>query len=104
MGYPEFPVRAMKLDGLLCYAAHYAGAREYILKNPMRIYHLEHLARADGASIALSKRSTDTQSIQISYEQYEAWVEQMDQMRCPMIFNGEDWGLANDDLPEIVLN
>src|SRR3990172_7589071 len=39
-GYPEFPIRAMKLDGLLCYAAHYAGAKESVLRDPMRIYHL----------------------------------------------------------------
>lgn len=66
-GYPEFPLRAMKLDGLLCYAAHYAGAKEYVLKDPMRIYHVDHPARGDGALVALSERqSTKNQDLQVT--------------------------------------
>ena len=102
-GYPEFPVRAMKLDGLLCYAAHYAGAREYVLKDPMRIYHLEHPARSDGADIALSNRDSDSSNFQISPSQYQTWVAQMRHSHRPIIFNGNRWGLADQDLPETVI-
>jgi hypothetical protein len=102
-GYPEFPLRAMKLDGLLCYAAHYAGAREYILKDPMRIYHLEHAPRADGADIALSKRDSESSNLQISLSQYQTWVTQMRNSHRPIIFNGYRWGLADQKLPETVI-
>lgn len=63
MGYPEFPTRAMKLDGLLCYAAHYAGAKERVLRDPMRRYHLKHPACADRALVALSGRRFEDHSI-----------------------------------------
>jgi hypothetical protein len=103
MGYPEFPTRAMKLDGLLCYAAHYAGAKEYVLRAPMRIYHLEHPARTDGALIALSKRQEDRASLQVSLSQYQAWTEQMRRLRIPIILNKVGWGLTDMDLNETII-
>ena len=33
---------SMNLDSLFCFAAHYGGAREQVLSDPMRIYHIEH--------------------------------------------------------------
>ena len=108
-GYPEFPVRAFKLDGLLCYAAHFAGARETILRDPMRIYHLEHPARADGALVAVSERDRSargevTKPLVLSRDQYAGWVQQMRSKRQPIIFNkDEKWGLVNESLPETVI-
>ncbi|MEW6400643.1 MAG: hypothetical protein AB1649_02525 [Chloroflexota bacterium] len=102
-GYPEFPLRAMKLDGLLCYAAYYTGAKEIILNDPMRIYHLDHPARGDGADVALSERqSAPCPGIQVDRIQYKELVEQMRQTRKPIIFNDEGWGLADVNLPEII--
>lgn len=103
-GNPEFPVRAMKLDGLLCYAAHYAGAREMVLKNPLRIYHLEHPARSDGALVALSGRSSENQNLQISLTQYQAFIGQMRKLHRPIIFNDLNWGLADEILPETIID
>lgn len=101
-GYPEFPLRAMKLDGLLCGAAHFAGARQVVLRDPIRIYHVDHPARGDGAAAALSERSAPgTNGLQISGEQYAKWMSLMRQERRPIIFNpGESWGLANESLKE----
>jgi hypothetical protein len=92
----------MKIDGLLCYAVYYAGAKEVVLKDPMRIYHLEHPKRADGALIAVSNRSTEGPSLQVSFRQYEAWVRQMRSTRRPIIFNEQEWGLSGIELPEVV--
>jgi hypothetical protein len=103
-GYPEFPLRAMKLDGLLCYAAHYAGARQAILKDPLRIYHLAHPTRTDGAVIALSNRQADSSSLQIPLSQYKAWTKQMRQFRRPIIFNNLGWGLPDKDLNETIID
>lgn len=102
-GHPEFPLRAMKLDGLLCYAAHYIGAREVVLRDPMRIYHMDHPARSDGALIALAKRETDHRDLQLSLIQYRAWVKQMQQSHQPVIFNDDSWGLAAEQLLETVI-
>jgi hypothetical protein len=42
-GYAELnQFYSMHLDSMLCYAAHHAGAREQLLPEPMRIYHIEH--------------------------------------------------------------
>jgi len=102
--YPEFPMRAMKLDGLLCYAAHYAGAREFILNDPARIYHIDHTARGDGAAAALSERdSVQNKNLQISVEQYRAWVHEMVNKGAPIIFNTSDWGLAGVQLEETII-
>lgn len=102
-GYPEFPLRAMKLDGLLCYAAYYTGAKEIVLREPMRIYHLDHPARGDGAEAALSERqSAPYLDIQVTRSQYKVLVEQMRRTKNPIIFNDQNWGLVNISLPEIV--
>lgn len=103
-GYPEFPLRAMKLDGLLCYSAYFSGAREIVLEEPMGIYHLDHPARSDGAGIALTSRGTDSKKIQLPMFQYRQWVEQMQHSRIPILFNGLDWGLWNENLIEAVID
>lgn len=102
-GHPEFPLRAMKLDGLLCYAAHYAGAKETVLTEPMRIYHLDHPARSDGALIALSKRKDDNHDLQLPLAQYRRLVEKMQRSHSPIIFNKPDWGLAGEELAETII-
>ena len=32
----------MNIDSLFCWTAHHGGAREEMLEDPMRIYHIEH--------------------------------------------------------------
>lgn len=102
-GYPELPLRAMKLDGLLCYVAHYSGSREFVLKDPMQIYHLDHPARSDGAILALSKRGEDRRNLQLPIAQYRAWVTQMQETRQPILFNDSGWGMVNVTLPETLV-
>ncbi|UCG55078.1 MAG: hypothetical protein JSV32_02340, partial [Dehalococcoidia bacterium] len=41
-GNAEFETYSLYLDGLTCAVAHYGGAKELILPEPMRIYHIEH--------------------------------------------------------------
>ncbi len=120
--YAEWPVRAFKIDGLLCYAAHFSGIREAVLKDPLRIYHVEHAARSDGAIVAIEQRATgvtrsspgqinesgtpriDDGQLEVTADQYRAWTETMRKERRPLIFNpDEDWGLAKETLKESVL-
>ncbi len=41
-GYPEFDMFSMNIDSMLCFAAHHGNVLEEMLKDPMRIYHIEH--------------------------------------------------------------
>ena len=88
-GYPELNLFPMHLDSILCYAAHHAGAREQILPEPMRIYHLKHDAGSGGpAEKSVSERDL------------VASIAQMRSLHAPVIFNMDDWGLAAIALPE----
>jgi len=107
-GYAEFPMYSMKIDGLLCYAAHFAGARETVLRDPMRIYHIEHAAGsgwAPGKGAELLNRRLSASGIpQVSGAQYTEWVNRMRSDRRPMVFNEDpDWGFAGHTLPETLV-
>jgi hypothetical protein len=87
-GYAELDRLPMHPDSILCYAAHHAGAREQILPEPMRIYHIEH-----GAGSGWTPEGVSTQDL-------AALIAQMRSLHAPVIFNMEDWGLATLRLPE----
>jgi hypothetical protein len=105
-GYPEFDSFSMNLDGLLCFAAHYGGAREEMLLDPMRIYHLEH-AKGSGWTIegekSLFERLAAKGIYVIPNDLVLKWGSEMRKLNAPMIFNREDWGLARFDLEEMVV-
>ena len=102
-GYPEFDLYSMNIDSVFCYAAHHAGAREEVLEEPMRIYHIEHAAGSgwtpEGEAPAVRTRGRKRRG-SISFSDVVGWAEQMRRLNCTMIFNHEDWGLANFDLVE----
>jgi len=104
-GYPELPLRAMKLDGLFCYIAHFTGAKELVLKDPLRIYHMDHPARSDGALVAINERKTEQDpQLQLSFAQFKHWREEMRKNNRPVMFNDSEWGLAGISLEESVIN
>ena len=41
-GYREADLGLSYIDGLLSYASFSAGAKEVVLKNPLRVYHIDH--------------------------------------------------------------
>ncbi len=102
-GYWEWEGFSMHLDSHLLYAAYLAGIRQKILKEPMRIYHIEH----DMGS-GYTPEGKDTLYERIS----KAGIPMldMDQLRNRfaglrregkrLIYNTKDWGLASVDLPE----
>jgi hypothetical protein len=93
----------MHLDSMLCYAAHHAGAREQLLPEPMRIYHIEHGAGSgwtpEGESKLFARMSQDSIHV-VSYQDLVALIVQMRSLRAPVIFNVDDWGLAALTFPE----
>jgi hypothetical protein len=106
-GYPEFDVFSMNLDAMLCYAAHYGGFCEEILSEPMRIYHIEHQAGSgwtpEGQAKLFERLAAQGLPF-IDYQEVVGWAAQMRRFNCPMIFNRDNWGLADWSLTETVLH
>jgi hypothetical protein len=104
-GYPELEVFSMNIDSFTCYAAHYGGAPEVVLPEPMRIYHIEHATGSgwtpEGEQKLFARIAAKGIPI-VDYQQILDWARQM-RDQGPLIFNGEDWGLAGHDLPETVI-
>jgi hypothetical protein len=101
--YAELDQFSMHLDSMLCYAAHHAGAREQILPEPMRIYHIEHGAGSGWTPEGEGKMYAriSQQGIQsVSYPDLVALIAQMRSLHAPVIFNMDDWGLAALIFPE----
>ena len=102
-GYPEFAMYSMNIDSVFCYMAHYGGAREVVLCDPMRVYHIEH-ASGSGWSPegekALYQRLAAKGIPWIPFDQVLAWAGDMARFERPLVFNREDWGLGGVELPE----
>lgn len=97
-GYPEFDTYSFNIDSVLCYAAHHGGAREEVLNDPMRIYHIEHGTGSGWTPEGQAKLFDRLRTKGISwlgYRELVGWAEQMRRFDCPMIFNRENWGLAD---------
>jgi len=105
-GYPEFDLFSMNLDSVLCNAAHYGGAQEEVLEEPMRIYHIEHGTGSgwtpEGQARLFERIAAKGLSF-LANEDVLAWGAQMSRLESPMIFNHENWGLADFELKETTL-
>jgi hypothetical protein len=102
-GYPEFDQFSMNIDSVFCYALHHGGALEEVLPDPMRIYHIEHSTGSGWTpegQAALFERIRAKGLSFVSFDDVSCWASQMRQLNCPIIFNHENWGLAEFDLSE----
>jgi len=101
--YPELDIFSMNIDSVFCFAAHYGGAREEVLADPMRIYHIEH-GSGSGWTPEGQKSLFDRIAARgipiLDNEDVLQWGAQMRRLNSPMIFNHEDWGLASLSLDE----
>ncbi len=102
-GYAEMDLYSMNLDSLFCFAAHRGGAREEILPEPMRIYHIEHGSgwTPEGQTRLFEQLAAKGISF-IANEEVLAMAAQMRRWEAPMIFNRDDWGLARFTLKETI--
>jgi FkbM family methyltransferase len=102
-GYPEFDIFSMNIDSVFCLAAHYGGAREAVLAEPMRIYHIEHGSGSgwtpEGQQKLFERIAAKGIPV-LDNEDVLRWGAQMRRLNSPMIFNGENWGLTEFALPE----
>jgi len=104
-GYPEFDVFSMNIDSVFCLAAHYGGAREEVLTDPMRIYHIEH-GTGSGWTPEGQKKLFERISAKgipiLDNEEVLQWGAQMRRLNSPIIFNHENWGLPDLELRETI--
>ena len=84
-GYPEFKSHSF-IDGYICAMAASLGLKQAVPSGKKRIYHQEH-DRSEHSRRPL----TDLDAL---YERGAIMLRS----RTPIIFNGEDWGLAGDQL------
>jgi hypothetical protein len=102
-GYPEFDLFSMNIDSVFCYSAHYGGVLEEVLKDPVRIYHIEHAAGSGWTpegQAALFERIAQKGLAWIDYRELLDWARQMHRLQLPMIFNHANWGLADLEFQE----
>jgi hypothetical protein len=106
-GYPEFDMYSFNIDSVLCYAAHHAGVREEVLTDPLRIYHIEHGTGSGWTPEGQARLFDRLRAKGISWLEYRdlvTWAEHMCRFDSPMIFNRENWGLMELELPEMAPN
>jgi hypothetical protein len=104
--YPEFPIWPMNLDLLFCYAAHHAGIDEVVLREPMRVYHTEHLSAAGWSPEGEKERAARVEAkgvAEIQFATATEWIDRMRRFNRPMIFTLGDWGLNDVELPETMV-
>jgi len=103
-GYAEFDLYSMNLDALFCWSAYFSGIDEVVLREPMRIYHIEHDMASgwtpDGQA-SLFARLGGRGVGWLDYGEVLRFAQAMHRLRKPMIFNGGNWGLGADDLEEM---
>jgi hypothetical protein len=105
-GYPEFDMYSFHIDSVLCYAAHHGGAAETLLSDPMRCYHIEHglgSGWTPEGEAKLFSRLRDRGIPWMEYSDLVRWIDDMRRFGSTMIFNRENWGLADYDLPQRIL-
>jgi hypothetical protein len=102
-GYAEFDLFSMNIDSLLCVTAHHGGAVETILEDPMRIYHIEHGTGSGWTPEGQAKlfdRLTAAGIEWLENDEVLRWAAQMNRLETPILFNRENWGMVDLELPE----
>ncbi len=106
-GNAEFEMFSLHLDSLMCVVAHYGGAKETILPEPMRIYHIEHAPGSGwspGVGAKLLDERLQTAGIsRLTYGEVLRHIRRIRWRRGPTIFNDENWGLGNESLEEDIV-
>ena len=103
--YPEFESFSFNIDSLILQMAYEFGLKEIVLKDPMRMYHIEHFSGWTPESGEKLFDITKKKGIPlIDQKIFESMAIEMHQKKNPMISNPENWGLYSEILPEQILN
>ncbi len=75
-GFPEIVNSGIHLDSFVVYSAIYSGMRQVILKDPLKLYHIEH---------PRTPAPSSPHMLQV--------LDAMRRLRKPIVLNDEDWGM-----------
>ena len=104
-GYPELEIFSFNIDSIILQMAYEDGLREKILKDPLRMYHMEHDSGwTPESSGNLLNRLKETGIPFLSYEKFVRLASKMHRRKNPMVSNKEGWGLGSETLPEVCIN
>jgi hypothetical protein len=105
-GYPEWEIFSWHIDSVLLYQANRNGIQERYMGSKARIYHIEHGKGSgytpEGANDLFARLDTIGLPY-LSWPDFVALVMEMDETKAgkqPVIYNSENWGFADEDLPE----
>jgi hypothetical protein len=101
-GYPEWEAYSMNIDGFTCYAAHADGLQEVVLREPMRIYHIEHGVGSGWSPEGEKKLYERIRTRGITWISKEQVLEHARRMyrEGPLVENDDGWGLGRETLAE----
>lgn len=109
-GYPEFETISTHIDSVFCSMAHHGPARQHLLKGNKVVYHIEH-SRETGDTSKLwgaESKNEDNKARKkvpkLANPQVVAWGNQMHREGRALIFNDENWGIAEEQFFEKLIN
>jgi hypothetical protein len=101
-GYPELPLWSMHMDSFLCFMSVAAGLREQVLTWPSAMFHMEH-ERSWVVMTPEERLRTFALKPWIDIGLLSDLWEDAYAARRPILFNDEQWGLADWGLREVLL-
>jgi hypothetical protein len=104
-GSPELEMYSLHLDSIVCYSAHFAGVQEIILDYP--VYHIEHDSgwTPEAEKDRSLYRNLESRKVPVmSIKELDRWIARMHRRNGPLNHNGDDWGLAQEQLKETVIS
>lgn len=93
-GYPQIPMHGLHCDSLGLFLALMAGYRQIIIRDPARIYHIDH-------SHSAQHKVIDTKAPILSWNKVTMFKKYMDKYK-KFPFNKPDWGFAEIEFEERV--
>lgn len=100
--YCEAEYFSLHLDSLLSIKAHYGGAKEVLLAQPMCTYHIEHESGWKPETNRLKSFNNKFSKIKSFSSSQLFFINQLTTRTGKIIqFNNSCWGLKNVDFPEV---
>ncbi len=133
-GYPEIDIVGANTGDLVVHMAYLSGARDVILREPMRVYHMGHETKRESVSKMVRLVNTvcekynfpeilakiikfpvyrlfppknelkEDKVTSLSYAEYRNIVLDMIKVKRSYIFNDDSWGLGEEPLDEFMIN
>ncbi len=104
-GYPEWNTFSWHLDSILLFQANHNGLKEVVLSKKKVIYHIDHSSGYSPEGAEELFRRLDSKKIPYLTNQTLAQiVSEMKNFEGKVVYNGENWGMADRFLEEIEIN